>query len=126
MAQRLVRKICSKCAEEHDPDITQLDALKLPHDYFAENKLVKGKGCAECKDGYKGRIGIFEIFMIDEATQQLIYEGVSASKIRRHARSIGMRTLREDGLRKVANGMTTLEEVVRVTASDEAEEFESA
>ncbi len=126
MAQRLVRQICSKCTEEYEPDITQLDALNLPHDYFAGNKLVKGKGCADCKDGYKGRIGIFEIFVIDEATQQLIYEGVSASKTRRHARSIGMRTLREDGLRKVINGMTTLEEVVRVTASDEMDEFESA
>ncbi len=126
MAQRLVRKVCPRCVEQYNPEKTQLDALHLPHDYFSGTKLMKGVGCNECKEGYRGRIGIFELFMIDEATQQLVYEGVSASRIRRHARSVGMRTLREDGLRKVANGTTTIEEVIRVTASDESNEFESA
>ncbi len=121
MAQRLVRRICKSCAEEVEPDPVHMRALRLPEDFFAGKQLLKGKGCGECNNGYRGRWGIFEIFMIDNATQDLIYEGVSSSRIREHARSSGMRTLREDGLRKVANGMTSLEEIVRVTASDEAD-----
>ncbi len=121
MAQRLVRTICKSCAEEIEPESEHMLALHLPDDYFEGRKLLRGKGCAECNRGYRGRLGIFEIFVVEESTQELIYEGVSASRIRRHARSLGMRTMREDGLRKVANGITTLEEVVRVTASDEVE-----
>ena len=101
--------------------VDELNSLPLPPEYFKNAKLVEGRGCTECSDGYRGRIGIFEIFMIDEKVQALIYEGVSSGVIREHARKVGMRTLREDGLRKAAAGMTSLEEVVRVTAGDEAD-----
>ncbi|MFW5996442.1 MAG: GspE/PulE family protein [Lentisphaeria bacterium] len=119
MAQRLVRKICPNCAEEVDPDPTDMDALQLPKDYFEGKKLQEGQGCTECNQGYKGRVGIFEIFEVDETVQSMVYERVTAAKVRDHARSIGMRTLREDGLRKVLAGITTLQEVARVTAADE-------
>lgn len=121
MAQRLVRRVCKSCAQEIEPAPEHLQALRLPENYFANKKVVQGTGCDECNNGYHGRWGIFEIFTLDDQTRELIYQGLSANQIRKHARNIGMRTLREDGLRKVEAGMTTLEEVVRVTASDEME-----
>jgi len=119
MAQRLVRRVCKNCAEPVEATADELEALGLPREYFADATLVKGKGCQECSKGYKGRVGIFEIFMVDESIQKLVYERASAGTIRERARSMGMRTLREDGLRKAAAGITTLEEVIRVTAADE-------
>jgi general secretion pathway protein E/type IV pilus assembly protein PilB len=119
MAQRLLRRVCRNCIEPAPPSADQLAALGLPQDYFADNEIYEGKGCPDCVGGYRGRIGIYEIFHVDEGVQQLIYEGVAAGVIRRYAREHGMRTLREDGLRKVAAGISTLEEVVRVTAADE-------
>ena len=118
MAQRLVRKICQNCAEEVEPDKADLEAMQLPEDYFENSKVMKGQGCSECSNGYRGRAGIFELFQMDDVIEGMIYERASASRIREHARSIGMRTLREDGLRKVTAGMTTLEEIMRVTAAD--------
>ncbi len=118
MAQRLLRRICKNCAAPVEPADDELEALGLPQNYFANATLKKGKGCSECSRGYKGRLGIYEIFMLDESIQDLIYQKVDASMIRERARSLGMRTLREDGLRKAAAGVTTLEEVMRVTASD--------
>lgn len=125
MAQRLVRRVCDNCAEVVQPEKADLHALRLPEDYFSEHNLREGKGCSECNDGFRGRIGIFEIFMVDDQVQQLIYQGAPSGKIRVHARTVGMRTLREDGLRKAAAGMTTLSEVVRVTASDIQDEVEA-
>ncbi|MFO7820840.1 MAG: ATPase, T2SS/T4P/T4SS family [Lentisphaeria bacterium] len=122
MAQRLVRRICDNCAEEVEPQDSELHALNLPKDYFTEHKLRKGQGCSECNNGYRGRLGIYEIFSVDEEVQQLVYQGAPGGKIRAHARSTGMRTLREDGLRKAAAGITTLAEVIRVTASDVADQ----
>ena len=107
--------------EPIEPSADQLHALGLPADYFKDNEIFMGKGCPDCTQGYRGRIGIYEIFMLDEGVQELIYEGVAAGTIRRYAREHGMRTLREDGLRKVAAGISTLEEVVRVTAADEVD-----
>ncbi|MCF7853430.1 MAG: Flp pilus assembly complex ATPase component TadA [Candidatus Pacebacteria bacterium] len=121
MAQRLVRKVCKNCAEPIDVTDGELAALGLPRSHFDGSTLMRGTGCNECNGGYRGRIGIFEIFMVDERVQELIYEHASSSQIREYAREAGMRTLREDGLRKAANGMTTLEEVIRVTATDEAD-----
>ena len=121
MAQRLVRRNCKNCSVEVEAQEDDLNALGLNHDYFDNSTLMRGEGCSECNGGYRGRIGIFEIFKVDEKVQNLIYEGVSAGRIREHARNVGMRTLREDGLRKAGSGMTTLEEVVRVTAADETD-----
>lgn len=124
MAQRLVRRICKNCAADTTPSEAELDSLGLSADYFEEASLKRGQGCPECSSGYKGRVGIYEIFLLDESIQELVYKKVSATLIRERARAIGMRTLREDGLRKAGAGITTLEEVVRLTASDDAEEEE--
>ena len=78
--------------------------------------LVQGHGCDKCSlTGYTGRIGIFEIFLVNDEIQRMIYDKTPAAILRVRARELGMRTLREDGLRKVANGSTTLDEVLRVT-----------
>lgn len=118
MAQRLLRRVCGNCAEPMDVTEDELRFLNLDSEFFSDADLVVGKGCSECNRGYKGRVGIFEIFLVDESIQELIYEVVTASRIRERARALGMRTLREDGLRKAVAGMTTLSEVIRITASD--------
>lgn len=119
MAQRLIRRNCDNCSVPVKAQSDDLEALHLAEDYFADTELVEGTGCSECKGGYKGRCGIFEIFIVDEEIQHLVYAKADSSEIRRQARSAGMRTLREDGLRHVSAGMSTLEEVIRITAADE-------
>lgn len=79
-----------------------------------------GRGCGECKKGYRGRMGIYEIFILDDSIQNLIYQLVDASVIRKRAVELGMRSLRQDGLRKAAAGITTLQEVIRLTVGDES------
>jgi len=80
---------------------------------------MKGKGCNDCnKTGYRGRFGIFEVFVVDDEIRKLIYDKVSSSELRSRAREMGMRTLREDGARKVLGGLTTAEEVIRATVGD--------
>jgi general secretion pathway protein E/type IV pilus assembly protein PilB len=119
MAQRLVRRICKKCAEPTEAKPAELKFLRLPPDYFKDANMMRGRGCSECTKGYKGRLGIYELFMISENIQKLIFQLVSSTVIREAARAEGMRTLRDDALRKTATGVTSLEEVIRVTASDE-------
>lgn len=120
MAQRLVRKICEKCKEPTHATESELRLLGPAAEQISKAGLFKGRGCAECTfTGYKGRIGIFEIFVINDDVRHLIFERVSASELRAKARELGMRTLREDGLRKVIAGQTTLEEVFRVTMGDQ-------
>ena len=86
----------------------------------ASAELFHGKGCADCQfTGYRGRLGIYEIFQIDDQVRNLVFEQVSSTELRIKARELGMRTLREDGLRKVVAGITTLEEVLRVTMGDQ-------
>ncbi len=121
MAQRLVRRVCKNCAEPVMPTESELESLKMPTNYFENATLRKGTGCSECSKGYKGRMGIYEMFIVDESIQELVYGKVSANIIKDQARANGMQTLREDGLRKAAAGMTTLEEVIRITASDAVE-----
>lgn len=119
MAQRLVRKICSKCAETYKPTDREMRQLGALAGQVQDVELTRGTGCQGCAyTGYSGRIGIFEIFVITEEVQHLIYEQVNSSDLRNKARELGMRTLREDGLRKVIAGQTTLEEVFRVTLGD--------
>jgi general secretion pathway protein E/type IV pilus assembly protein PilB len=119
MAQRLVRKICEKCKEPYTPEESELRLLGPAAQQLANAQLFHGRGCPECSNtGYKGRIGIFEIFLIDDQVRNLIFEQVAATELRTKARELGMRTLREDGLRKVVAGQTTLSEVLRVTMGD--------
>lgn len=122
MAQRLLRRICKVCAASTTATETELLALELPDDYFAESNLKKGKGCGECVRGYRGRLGIYEIFMIEQSIVKLIFDATSAEVIKIRARELGMRSLRDDGLRKAASGVSTLEEVIRMTKADVGDE----
>src|SRR5206468_564708 len=119
LAQRLVRKVCKRCAEPYMPSEAELRALSIDPKELTEAKFRRGKGCGECsKTGYRGRFGIFEMFVIDDEARKLIYEKVPSSVLRTRAREMGIRTLREDGARKVLAGMTTPEEVIRATVGD--------
>jgi type IV pilus assembly protein PilB len=119
IAQRLVRKICKKCAAPHVPSEAELRTLNITQDQAANANFMKGKGCNDCaKTGHRGRMGIFEMFVIDDEARKLIYDKVPSSVLRMRAREMGMRTLREDGSRKVLAGMTTAEEVIRATVGD--------
>ncbi|MGD9782005.1 MAG: type II secretion system ATPase GspE [Kiritimatiellia bacterium] len=119
MAQRLVRKICEKCKEPYVAQESELRLLGPAAKQLASAQLYHGKGCADCSfTGYRGRLGIYEIFQIDDQVRNLIFEQVSSTELRIKARELGMRTLREDGVRKVVAGITTLEEVLRVTMGD--------
>ncbi len=121
MAQRLVRMICPGCKEEHKPTVTELRLLGQTAEQVEHIKFFAGRGCAKCAlTGYTGRRGIFEILEVNEDIQRMIFEKVGSSELRERAREFGMRTLREDGMRKVISGMTTLDEVVRVTMGDES------
>lgn len=119
MAQRLVRSICDKCRHEYHATDREMKMLGNISKGATISKMYKGQGCATCgQTGYKGRKGIFEIFEVDDAIQRLIFDHSPATVLRARAREMGMRTLREDGLLKVSSGMTTLEEVLRVTMGD--------
>ena len=116
MAQRLVRKVCTKCITERTLSIEEAASLRLSVPAGRRIKVKEGQGCHECRGtGYLGRCGIFEILPIDESIKHLIVEGKDAPEIKREAVKNGMRTLRQSALRKLAEGITTFEEVVRVT-----------
>ncbi|MDZ4816394.1 MAG: ATPase, T2SS/T4P/T4SS family [Verrucomicrobiota bacterium] len=119
IAQRLIRKICSRCKQEYTPTEAEVRTLCLTESQLVDAHLAKGGGCETCNmSGYKGRMGIFEIFIINDEIKRLIYEKTSSSAIRNRARELGMRTMREDGLRKVLAGITTPEEVIGITMGD--------
>jgi general secretion pathway protein E/type IV pilus assembly protein PilB len=121
MAQRLVRKVCRQCAQPYQATEQELRALNLTSDNLQNATLQKGRGCSNCSNtGCRGRFGIFEIFIIDDEARKLIYDKAPSSVLRARAREMGMRTLREDGIRKVLAGMTTAEEVIRATVGDES------
>ena len=118
MAQRLVRAICEKCRTPYTPTERDLKMLGAIAKTIPET-MYTGAGCDKCgRSGYKGRKGIFEIFKVDDTIQRLIFDHAPASILRQRAREMGMRTLREDGMLKVASGMTSLSEVLRVTMGD--------
>jgi len=120
MAQRLVRRTCKNCAVEIEPDEAILSALELSIDKFEDAVFKRGEGCNDCSAGYKGRIGIYELFLLDEHIKEMIYKESSAMELRNYARKYhDMRTLREDGVRKAACGLTSLEEVLRMTINDD-------
>lgn len=119
IAQRLVRTVCEHCREEHKPTSNELLLLGAAAEQFAGVQLYKGRGCNKCAlTGYSGRAGIFEILIINDEIQRMIFGKISSIEIRQKARELGMRTLREDGLRKVVIGTTTLDEVLRATMGD--------
>ena len=121
MAQRLIRRVCQKCAQPYEPSEAEIATLGFTPAQLAEARFMKGKGCEKCRGtGYKGRAGIFEIFTVDDEMRQLINNHASLTEIRQRARQMGMRTLREDGIRKALAGFTTIEEVVSATMGDKA------
>ena len=118
MAQRLVRAICEQCKEAYTPTEREIKMLGQISKTMPE-QMFHGAGCDRCgRSGYKGRKGIFEIFKVDDTIQRLIFDHAPATLLRQRAREMGMRTLREDGMLKVASGMTSLQEVLRVTMGD--------
>ena len=119
MAQRLVRRICPNCTQPYQPTEVELRALNLKADQIEQANFRKGHGCDKCRGtGYKGRLGIFEICVLDDEIRRMVNEGLGVSAIRQRARDLGMRTLREDGIRKVLGGMTTPDEVITATMGD--------
>ncbi|HKB57867.1 MAG TPA: ATPase, T2SS/T4P/T4SS family [Lacunisphaera sp.] len=120
MAQRLVRRTCPACKRAYTPSVRELHALGLTPARLAGAAFAHGAGCAACHGtGYQGRMGIFEIFLVHDGIRAMIYDNVTAACLRRQARKDGMRTMREDGIRKVLAGLTTIEEVVSVTLGDQ-------
>jgi type II secretory ATPase GspE/PulE/Tfp pilus assembly ATPase PilB-like protein len=120
IAQRLVRKVCPECKEPIEPSSHELRELGLDDTAVANGgKFFVGAGCDKCfQTGYRGRTGIYEMMLISEDIQNLIYTRESAGKIKRHALNSGLKTLRMDGARKVLTGITTISEVLRVTQAD--------
>ena len=115
MAQRLVRTICPQCKTNFYPSKEVLKELRL--DETKQVRLAKGKGCADCFDsGFKGRIGIYELLQMDDGLQNLILSNPTIDVLQKHMKEKGHRTLREYGYEKVAEGLTTIEEVQRVTS----------
>ncbi len=119
MAQRLVRRVCRHCARPCTPTARELLGLGATPEQVQSATFMRGAGCDHCNGtGYRGRMGIFEIFLISDEIRTMIYENASAARLRSRARAEGMRTMREDGVRKVLAGLTTIEEVVSVTVGD--------
>jgi len=119
MAQRLVRRICPNCREPAQLTDSEMRALRIEPGQMRDAQVMHGRGCEQCRGtGYKGRMGIFEIFVLDDEARHMINKRSSTLNLRQRARELGMRTLREDGIRKVLAGMTTAEEVISITLGD--------
>jgi type IV pilus assembly protein PilB len=120
VAQRLARKICENC-KETDPEVSRemLTDAGLTDDVAASVAPVKGKGCGTCSDtGYKGRLAVYEVMELKEELKEFVLNGASALELKREAIRLGMKTLRQSALSKVVEGITTLNEVLRISASD--------
>ncbi|MCM2479948.1 type IV-A pilus assembly ATPase PilB [Serpentinimonas maccroryi] len=116
-AQRLARRLCKQCKQPHEdlPELALLEAGFKPEELDGSWKPYRPVGCSACHNGYKGRVGIYQVMPISEAMQHIILRGGSALEIQAQARTEGIRTLRESGLRKVKLGLTSLEEVLGCT-----------
>jgi general secretion pathway protein E/type IV pilus assembly protein PilB len=120
MAQRLVRRYCGKCTEPHEPHQAELDTLGITPEQAENASFKKGRGCKTCDDtGYKGRMGIFEVYALEDTDRRMIINGAGTGELREQAIANGMHTLRMDGVRKVVNGVTSVKEVLRATSGDE-------
>ncbi len=114
LAQRLLRRICSQCRKSYFPEPALLQQLHLDPAVVHQKEFFRGVGCAHCANtGYRGRLGIFEMLEVSESVRELISEGRPAMTIREQAAQNGMRTLRDDGLRNIFTGVTTVDEVIR-------------
>jgi len=119
MAQRLVRTICPHCKEDYEPTQEELDLFNLDISQLKDGKLYRGRGCSHCRrTGYLGRTGIFEMILMTRKIRALVFDNANEDAIRAEAMNSGMTTLRESGIRKVLNGVTTIEEITRSTVED--------
>lgn len=116
LAQRLVRKICSSCVSEFEPKKEMLDQLGISQKDIGDRKFFFGSGCEDCsKSGYRGRTGLFEMIKVTDSFREMINSGAATLVLRQKAIEQGMRTLREDGLRSIFDGESTVEEVLKYT-----------
>ncbi len=119
LAQRLVKKVCSECSSEASYDEEILKQVGFTDEMLAGAKFMKGEGCEVCNGtGYKGRVAIYELMVVDDEIKQVIMQGKDSDVIKKAALKNGMNTLRRSALLKMQKGLTTLEEVLRVTAGD--------
>jgi type IV pilus assembly protein PilB len=119
LAQRLVRRICTQCREETEAPLEILQELGITHEMSKNIKFYKGKGCDTCNNtGYKGRIGLFELMVMNDDLRDMIMRNVTTDELRNKAVEYGMITLRDYGKKFVFEGLTTAEEVVRETVHD--------
>ena len=122
VAQRLVRRVCSKCGES--PEATPAEIAHFKAAGIDEVALARGAGCSACQGtGYRGRVALFEFFVVSPEIERMIHDQAGLLTLRKHARAAGMRTLRDDGLRKAAQGVTTLDEVMAATVAESPEYF---
>jgi type II secretory ATPase GspE/PulE/Tfp pilus assembly ATPase PilB-like protein len=119
LAQRLVRLLCPRCKKAFTPTAEDLREISVPEGQSAPAALHRAEGCEVCRSGYFGRTGVFELLPVDDEVMHQILDKVSASEIRQRAVAKGMRTLLSDGRTKVLDGLTTIEELVRVCQRDE-------
>lgn len=119
MAQRLSRLLCKSCKQPVELTSDEIRELKLDPSRMSGAEILGPNGCERCRrTGYKGRIGLFEIFKMDDQARHMVNENLSSPQLRKRARELGMRTLREDGVRKILAGLTSAEEVLRSTTAD--------
>ncbi|TWT99958.1 Type II/IV secretion system protein [Botrimarina colliarenosi] len=120
LAQRLVRVNCPKCKGPYDYTQAELDAAGITPEMAATATFMRGRGCNNCGgSGYRGRLGVFELMTMNSRVRELTFQGASTQEIGKEARRLGMTTLYDDGIRKVCMGITTLDEVFRVTKKAE-------
>jgi general secretion pathway protein E len=118
LAQRLVRRVCRDCGNAYHPNTAELQWLGVSEE--STSQMKQGTGCPTCRQtGYRGRLGTFELLLIDDAIRQLIQQHATAAQIKEAAKSAGLQTLRDDGIRKILAGITTISEVERVTVEPE-------
>jgi type IV pilus assembly protein PilB len=120
VAQRLARRICTQCKEEFLPSEEQLMELGLRASEVGGRTFYRGKGCERCnRSGYKGRLAVFEIMVMNDDMRELIMQQASTAVLRHEARKRGMRTLRECGMLSIYDGQTTIDEIVRETLGED-------
>ena len=119
LAQRLCRKICPDCRGEDETDPDVLIEAGMSEEEAKSIRVMKGMGCRMCGEtGYKGRVALYEVMPMSDDLKECVLQGYSSIELKREAIRLGMQTLRQAGLKKVREGMTTLEEVLRVTRAD--------
>lgn len=119
LAQRLARRVCKDCKTEDKISVQALLDIGVNPDMASEMKVFHGKGCASCNGtGYKGRVALYEVMLMKDELKEFVLNGASTAELKREAIRMGMQTLRQSAILKIAEGVTTIEETLRVTASD--------